>query len=153
MSYVFATPEIIATAATDLAGIRSSIESATVAASAPTVQVQAAAADEISTAIAALFGRHALAYREAYMQARAFHERFVQALAFGASQYASAVAANVEQTSAGRHRRAHPIPAGTPADRKRRRWHNDQPQRRGRWAVVRQRRQRLFRHHRRRTRW
>ncbi|OOK67478.1 PE family protein [Mycobacterium kansasii] len=98
MSYVFATPEIIATAATDLAGIRSSIEAATVAASAPTVPVQAAAADEISTAIAALFERHALAYREAYAQARAFHERFVQALAFGGSQYASAEAANVEQT-------------------------------------------------------
>ncbi|KZS74631.1 hypothetical protein A4G26_05490 [Mycobacterium kansasii] len=62
------------------------------------MQVQAAAADEISTAVAALFGRHALAYRQAYTQARAFHERFVQALAFGGSQYASAEAANVEQT-------------------------------------------------------
>ena len=64
MSYVFATPEFVAAAATDLASIGSSITAASAAAAAPTSAVLAAGADEISAAIAALFGAHAQAYQQ-----------------------------------------------------------------------------------------
>ncbi|AIH46685.1 PE family protein, partial [Mycobacterium tuberculosis] len=48
MSFVIANPEMLAAAATDLAGIRSAISAATAAAAAPTIQVAAAGADEVS---------------------------------------------------------------------------------------------------------
>jgi PE family len=63
MSFVFATPEAVATAATDLANIASTIGAANAAAIAPTTRLPAAGADEISAAIAALFGEHALGYQ------------------------------------------------------------------------------------------
>lgn len=50
MSFVIANPEMLAAAATDLAGIRSAISAATAAAAAPTIQVAAAGADEVSLA-------------------------------------------------------------------------------------------------------
>lgn len=50
MSFVIANPEMLAAAATDLAGIRSAISAA-------------AGADEVSLAISALFGQHAQAYQ------------------------------------------------------------------------------------------
>jgi len=62
MSFVFATPEMMTAAAADLEGIRSAINAASAAALAPTAQIQAAAADEISMAVSALFGQHALSY-------------------------------------------------------------------------------------------
>ncbi|KAA1246245.1 PE family protein, partial [Mycobacterium simiae] len=45
MSFVSVTPEIVATAATELAGIGSAIGDATAAAAAPTTAAAAAAAD------------------------------------------------------------------------------------------------------------
>src|SRR5258707_12538133 len=92
MSFVFATPEVMAAAAADLAGIRSAINAASAAALAPTAQIQAAAADEISVAISALFGQHALSYQTVTAQAAAFHAQFVQALTSGASAYGLAEA-------------------------------------------------------------
>ena len=59
MSFVIAAPEILTTAATDLAGIGSAINAANGAAVASTTRVVAAAADEVSAQIAALFGAHA----------------------------------------------------------------------------------------------
>ncbi|AHM09179.1 Pe-pgrs family protein [Mycobacterium tuberculosis variant bovis BCG str. ATCC 35743] len=80
MSFVIANPEMLAAAATDLAGIRSAISAATAAAAAPTIQVAAAGADEVSLAISALFGQHAQAYQALSAQATIFHDQFVQAL-------------------------------------------------------------------------
>ncbi|WP_235632593.1 PE family protein, partial [Mycobacterium tuberculosis] len=58
MSYVFAQPSVLAAAATDLAGIGSAINQATAAVAAPTTGLAAAAADEVSTALATLFGAY-----------------------------------------------------------------------------------------------
>ncbi|REZ43497.1 PE family protein, partial [Mycobacterium tuberculosis] len=62
MSFVIAAPEVIAAAATDLASLGSSISAANAAAAANTTALMAAGADEVSTAIAALFGAHGQAY-------------------------------------------------------------------------------------------
>jgi PE family len=59
MSYVIAGPDAVVAAAGDLAALGSTIEAAGAAAFAPTTQIQAAAADEVSSAISALFGAHA----------------------------------------------------------------------------------------------
>lgn len=57
MSFVIAQPEMIAAAAGELASIRSAINAANAAAAAQTTGVMSAAADEVSTAVAALFPR------------------------------------------------------------------------------------------------
>ncbi len=59
MSFVMAAPNVVAAAATDLAGIESAIRAANSAAAAPTTGLLPAAADEVSAAITALFGAHA----------------------------------------------------------------------------------------------
>ena len=59
MSYVIAAPEMMAAAATDLAGIGSDLSAAHTAAAAPTVALVPAAADEVSAGIAHLFSTYA----------------------------------------------------------------------------------------------
>jgi hypothetical protein len=59
-----------------------------------------AALDEVSAAIAAMFGAHGQSFQALSAQAALFHDQFVQALNAGASAYASADA-NVVQTLAG----------------------------------------------------
>jgi len=61
---------------------------------APTTEVLAAAADEVSAAVASLFGAHAEAYQALSAQAAAFHDHFVQLMSAGSGQYAAAEAAN-----------------------------------------------------------
>lgn len=102
MSFVFATPEYVTAAATDLANIGSSISSANAAALAPTSAVPAAGADEVSATIAALFGAHAQAYQALSARAALFHQRFVELMNGGSTQYALAEAANASplQTAA-----------------------------------------------------
>ncbi|ORC07244.1 PE family protein, partial [Mycobacterium persicum] len=95
MSFVIAAPDTVASAASDLATIGSTIGAANGAAAAPTTNLLAAAEDEVSAAIAAFFGAHAQAYQTLSAQAQAFHQQFVQALNAGAASYASAEAANV----------------------------------------------------------
>ncbi|MBX9642183.1 MAG: PE family protein, partial [Mycobacteriaceae bacterium] len=94
MSFVIAAPAIVQAAATDLASIGSTIGAANVAAAVPTTGVLAAGADEVSAAIAALFGAHAQAYQALSAQAALFHQQFVQVMNTGAQAYASAEAAN-----------------------------------------------------------
>ncbi len=94
MSFVIAQPDFLAAAATDLANIGSAIGEAHATALAPTTEVLAAGADEISAAVAALFGSHAQSYQALGAEAAAFHQRFVQALGAGAGAYASTEAAN-----------------------------------------------------------
>ncbi len=57
-TYVFTQPQAMATAATDVAGIGSTIREANAAAAGPTTSVVAAAQGEVSAAISALFGAH-----------------------------------------------------------------------------------------------
>ncbi|WP_068187609.1 PE family protein [Mycobacterium sp. UM_CSW] len=94
MSFVFATPEYLAAAASDLANIGSTISSANVAASGPTSGVLAAGADEVSASIAALFGAHAEVYQALSAQAALFHQQFVDLMSSGGAQYALAEATN-----------------------------------------------------------
>ena len=76
--FVIAAPELMTSAASDLANIGSTISAASAAAWIPTSNILPAAADEVSTAIVALFGGHAQAYQALSAQAAAFHEQFVQ---------------------------------------------------------------------------
>jgi PE family len=77
MSFVIAAPELLESAAHDLAGIGSSLGEATGFAAAHTTSIAAAGADEVSTAIAALFGGHGQEFQALTAQAAAFHEEFV----------------------------------------------------------------------------
>ena len=94
MSFVVAAPELVAAAASDLEGIGSALSAATAAAVAPTTQVVAAAADEVSAAIAGLFGAHAQEFQAVNAQAMEFHDQVARVLNAGAGAYARAEAAN-----------------------------------------------------------
>lgn len=89
MAYVIADPEIITAAATDLATIASNVNAAHITATAPTVAVIPAAADEVSAAIASVFANHAQAFQGLAGQAAAFNDQFVQALKSGGAAYAA----------------------------------------------------------------
>src|SRR5215469_8899837 len=95
MSFVVAVPEALGTAATDLASLGSTISSANAAAATSTTGVLAAAEDEVSAAIAAVFSAHGQGFQALGAQAAAFHEQFAQALTTGAGSYVGAEAANV----------------------------------------------------------
>ena len=95
MSFVIASPDMVASAAAELAGIRSGIAAASTDALAPTARVQAAAADEVSAAISALFGEYGQAYQALSARATAFHDQFVQLLNGAGGAYAATEAANV----------------------------------------------------------
>jgi len=97
MSFVSTVPDLIETAAGDLAGIRSTLSAATAAAAPSTTGVATAAADEVSVAISALFDTHGRQFQALSAQAEAFHSEFVQLLNSGAASYLSAEAANVRQ--------------------------------------------------------
>jgi hypothetical protein len=88
MSYVIATPEMMTSAAADLATIGSNVSAAHMVAAARTLAVIPAAADEVSTSIAHLFSQHAAGYQALAGQAAAFQGQFVQHLTAGAFSYA-----------------------------------------------------------------
>ncbi|MGV7254689.1 PE family protein [Mycobacterium persicum] len=92
---VVLTPELVTTAAQDLAAIHSTLGEASVTAAGPTTALAAAAEDEVSAGIAALFGAFGREYQLVSSQAQAFHERFVNVLNASAGAYRSAEAANV----------------------------------------------------------
>jgi hypothetical protein len=94
MSFVIASPELMTSAATDLATIGSNVNAAHLAAAAPTVAVIPAAADEVSAGVAHLFSRYAAGFQSLAGQATAFHEQFVQNLTASAHSYAATEAAN-----------------------------------------------------------
>jgi hypothetical protein len=99
LSFVLAAPEALVTATSDLAGIGSTLGTASAAAAAPTTGVLAAAADDVSAQVAALFSEHGLGFQQASSQLAAFQEQFVQTLSAGAGSYAAAEA-NAAQTLA-----------------------------------------------------
>ncbi|EUA11635.1 PE family protein [Mycobacterium kansasii 662] len=94
------TPEMLTTAAQDLAAMHSTLGEVSVTAAGPTTALAAAAEDEVSAGIAALFGAFGREYQIVSSQAQAFHERFVNLLNAGASAYCSAEAANVSSFTA-----------------------------------------------------
>ncbi|HTY29970.1 PE family protein [Mycobacterium sp.] len=90
MSCVIAVPQMMTSAASDLATIGSNVSAAHLVAAAPTLAVIPAAADEVSASIAHLFSAHAQDYQALAGQAAAFHQQFVQNLTGGAASYVSA---------------------------------------------------------------
>ncbi|WP_186272665.1 PE family protein [Mycobacterium kubicae] len=99
MSFVIA-PEVVQAAATDLAGIRSAILEASQSIAASTTAVAPAAADEISEAIAAMFGGLGQEFQVLSAQAQAFHAEFVKVLNSGVGAYVQTEIANAEQVLA-----------------------------------------------------
>ena len=90
MSYVLAAPELMTAAATDLAAIGSAVDAAHAAAAAPTTGLIPAAADEVSTGIAALFSSSAADYQAIAGKASTPQGQFVTNLTTSAGAYAGA---------------------------------------------------------------
>ncbi|WP_036365597.1 PE family protein, partial [Mycobacterium asiaticum] len=95
MSFVLLAPDIFETAAANAAQIGSAVLTGNLAALAPTTALAAAGTDEVSAAIAALFGDYAGEYQAAAAQAATYHEQFVATLSASAASYASTEAAIV----------------------------------------------------------
>src|ERR1700757_3539992 len=100
MSYLVAAPEFLGSAATDLSNIGSGLTAANAVAAAPTTGILAAAGDEVSAAIAAVFSSHGQAYQSLGAQAAAFHAEFVQALSGAGAAYSLTEAANASPLQA-----------------------------------------------------
>jgi hypothetical protein len=94
MSYVIAAPEMMTSAATDLATIGSDLSAAHTAAALPTAGLIPAAADEVSAGIAHLLSTYAGRFQTLAGKAAVFHEQFVHNLKSGASSYTSTEAAS-----------------------------------------------------------
>ena len=94
-SYVIAAPEAFAVASGDLTGIGEAIKGAATAAAPSTTGIVAAAGDEVSAAIANLFGGYAQEFQTLTARATLFQAQFVRALGAAGAAYAAAEAANV----------------------------------------------------------
>lgn len=98
MSYLVTMPDRVTAAAENLAGIGSSLQEVTTAASAPTTGIAAAAADEVSAAVAQLFGGFGAEFQYVSNQGAVFHAEFVRLLNGSAAAYLSTDIANAAQT-------------------------------------------------------
>lgn len=101
MSSLVAIPQLLSTAASDVAAVGSSVDAAHTAAAAQTVAVLPAAADEVSGTIAQLFSQVGLNYQALAGQAAAFNSQFVQNLTASAGSYVAAEASNVASMFSG----------------------------------------------------
>jgi len=93
MSATVATPELLASAAADVGRVGLRIGAAATSAAGPTTGVVAAAGDEVSAAIANLFGSYGEEYQAVLARGAVFHEQFAAALAAAAGAYSAAEAA------------------------------------------------------------
>ncbi|OOK84618.1 PE family protein [Mycobacterium kansasii] len=91
---MIAAPDAIATASGNLTGIEEAIRKAAAAASSSTTRIAVAAADEVSTAIATLFGGYAQEFQTLVARTTLFHNEFSRALSAAGAAYAAAEAAN-----------------------------------------------------------
>ena len=92
MSFLLVTPEALGSAAADIRQIGSTVGAGNLAAAIPTIQLTTAATDEVSVAIAAVFGTRPNQYQAAAALAATYHERFARALSAAAASYAGAEA-------------------------------------------------------------
>jgi hypothetical protein len=99
MSFLVAEPELVTAAAGNLAGIGATIEEANVAAAARTTAITAAAEDDVSLAIAEMFGTYGQQFQTLSADAAVFHSEFVTLLNGGAGAYISAELANAERAA------------------------------------------------------
>lgn len=88
MTYVLVAPEMMTSAATNLAAIGSDLSEAHMAAAASTVGLVPAAADEVSLSIAHLCSMYAEDFQGLAGRAAVFHEQFLGSLLSGAASYA-----------------------------------------------------------------
>ncbi|OBA71486.1 hypothetical protein A5641_01950 [Mycobacterium sp. 1554424.7] len=95
MAHVQTQPPIMSVAAADVAAIGTTIDEATAAVAGRTTGMVAAAADEVSEAVADLFGQYGQEWQALIGRAAAFHAEFARALAAAGSSYATAEAAGV----------------------------------------------------------
>lgn len=98
MSLVSVVPEAVTAASASLHDLGSALRGASVKAVNQATAIAPPAADEISSAITALFGSHAEEFAEVSARASAFHADFVKLLSGGAAQYVNAEIANAQQT-------------------------------------------------------
>ncbi len=98
MSFVNVAPETVSSSAGDLDGIGSALTAANAAAKPSTTGIAPPAMDQVSAAITAALGTHALEYQALSQQVADFHAQFVGALNSSAGQYLAAEAANAEQS-------------------------------------------------------
>ena len=90
MTYVLTEPQTLASVATNVEELGSSITEANAAAASPISGMAPAAADEVSAAIAKLFGAYGRQYQAVAGLAAAFHNEFTAALAAAGSAYTGA---------------------------------------------------------------
>jgi hypothetical protein len=100
MSFLFTSPQIMASAAGDLANIGSTLNEARSAALPATTDLLPAAEDEISQALASLFAGHAESFQAIGAKVSQFHDQFVQLLSGGAQRYVEAELGNVSPLAA-----------------------------------------------------
>jgi hypothetical protein len=94
MAYLVSAPELLATTAADIGKIRSALTDANANAAGRTTALVAAAKDEVSEAIAKLFGGYGQQYQGLLTKAATFHDEFTRLLAGAGSTYANAEATN-----------------------------------------------------------
>ena len=94
MPFVIAAPDLIASAASDLAGVRSVISEANAAAAPSTTAVATAAGDEVSAVIASLFSAHGQQFQALSNQAAVFHTELCGRPSGAGNAYAAMEAAN-----------------------------------------------------------
>lgn len=97
MSFVSVAPEVAATAATDLTSIGSAMSTANATAAAPTTEVMATAADEVSAALARLFAEYGQQYQALAGRVATSYEQFTRTVVASVNAYAAAETANVRQ--------------------------------------------------------
>ncbi|WP_155769689.1 PE family protein, partial [Mycobacterium asiaticum] len=100
MSFLAASPDLLAAAAANLDSLGSSINAANGAWAGPISTLLPAARDEVSAAIAALFGTHAQGYQAIASEAEAFHQNFIRALSSAGSAYSTAETVNASPLQA-----------------------------------------------------
>ncbi len=99
MTHLITEPQLTAAMAADVAGIGSAISEAHAAAAGRITSLMPAAADDVSSATAALFGTYAQEYRAIINEAASFHGLFARALVAAGSAYTQAEAANSSAVS------------------------------------------------------
>ncbi|OBJ56780.1 PE family protein [Mycobacterium asiaticum] len=98
MSLVSVVPEAVTAASASLHDLGSALRASSTKALNQATAIAPPAADEISSAITALFGSHAEEFAAVSARASAFHTDFVKLLSGGAAQYLNAEIANAQQT-------------------------------------------------------
>lgn len=99
-AFVNVVPDVVTAAAQDVAGAGAALDQAYTTLAPATTSVAAAAADEVSAAIAGFFSGHGQAFAALSAQAASFQDLFVQALNNAGQQYAAAETAIVRQLQA-----------------------------------------------------